>query len=274
MEHFDEKQGMKKKSFYTFQLDTPRVIIAVSVFLGVVALTFLLGMTFTKGDKAKPDSLTVSDLLASDRHDSSGTFQALQSQNDPVEIIQPNNQLEPQVRSQTDADSALITSNKPMSNNDLFSHSDAGTAADGVFINDSPTPKREKAVEKKKENKETKKKSKIASKENTTPDNRNVKKDVTKKKSVVVPAVNESKSPAKGVFAVQVASYDKRSSAVNEIENLKRLNYNAYMNDTLVDGKQFFRVRIGPLSSKEKAASILNEIQDNDRYASSYIVKE
>ena len=272
MEHFDEKQGIREKSLYTFHLDTPRVVIAVSVFLGVVALTFLLGMTFTKGDKVNPESLTASDLLASGKHDWNKFDQGLHSQTESVDAVQPNSQ-SPQVKSQADADSPLLSSNKPANDNDLFQPpiNNKEPAIDGISINDSP--KHEKIAEKKKDKTEAKKKTKTAMKESSPSDSRS-KKDIAKKKSSVIPVVNESRNSGKGSFAVQVASYDKRSKAANEIENLKKLNYNAYMNDILVDGKQFFRVRIGPLSSKEKAAAILSEIQDNDRYTSSYIVKE
>ena len=270
MEHFDEKQGIKEKSLYTFHLDTPRVVIAVSVLLGVIALTFLLGMTFTKADKVSPESLTASDLLASGRP----VDQGLQVQSEPVEAVLPNGQL-PQVQSQPDAGAALLASNRPVNDNDLFqpsiNNNDSGL--DRVFISDSPKREKNNAEKKKEAKKETKKNTKTTVKE-SAPDTRNTKKETVKKKSSVIPVVNESKNPPKGSFAVQVASYDKRSKAANEIESLKKLNYSAYMNDTVVDGKQFFRVRIGPLSSKEKASAILDEIQDNDRYVSSYIVKE
>jgi cell division septation protein DedD len=90
----------------------------------------------------------------------------------------------------------------------------------------------------------------------------------------VVPVINakESKTERKAGFAIQIASYDKRSKAINEIENLR--NYHAYIDDTSIDGKQFFRVRIGTFSSKEKAAETLNELQGNSRYSESYIVKQ
>ena len=278
MEHFDEKQGIREKSLYTFHLDTPRVVIAVSVFLGVVALTFLLGMTLTKGDKVNSESLTASDLLASGRHDLNKFDHGLHSKNEPAEAVQPNSQV-PQVKPQSDTGSAPLSSNKPVNDNDLFSPSINYNEPpiNGISANDSPKhekhEKNEKIAEKKKEKKEAKKNAKIAAKENAASGSR-VKKDAPKKKSSVVPVVSESKNPGKGSFAVQVASYDKRSKAANEIENLKKLNYNAYMNDILIDGKQFFRVRIGPLSSKEKAAAIVDEIHDKDRYASSYVVKE
>ena len=273
MEHFDEKQGIREKSLYTFHLDTPRVVIAVSVFLGVVALTFLLGMTFTKGNKVNAEKLTASDLLTSGGHDLNRPDQGFQDQNNPAEAAQPNTQAPSQAKLQPDTGNALLSSNKPTNDNDFLSPfvNEAEPTVDGTSINDSP--KNEKIAEKKKE-KEVKKKNKTAMKESIISDNSSVKKNTVKKKSSVIPAVNESKNSTKGSFAVQVASYDKRSKAANEIENLKKLNYNAYMNDILVDGKQFFRVRIGPLSSKEKAAAILDEVQDNNRYASSYIVKE
>ena len=271
MEHFDEKQGIREKSLYTFHLDTPRIVIAVSVFLGIVALTFLLGMTFTKGDKVDSESLTASDLLASGRNDSNRFDRGFPAQNDHAEVVQPNTQDVQAKPSNTG--SMPVALNRPANDSDLFppSANDSEPVIEGISINDSP--KREKDAVKKKENKEIKKKSKTVAKKNAASDIHTAKKDV-KKKSSIVPVVNESKNLPKGSFAVQVASYDKRSKAVNEIENLKKLSFNAYMNDTLIDGKQFFRVRIGPLSSREKAAAILDEIHDNGRYVSSYIVKE
>ena len=176
MEHFDEKQGIREKSLYTFHLDTPRIVIAVSVFLGIVALTFLLGMTFTKGDKVDSESLTASDLLAPGKHDLNRFDRGLLAQNEPAEVVHPNTQVA-QAKS-SDAGN-MLASNKPVNDSDLFPLliNDSEPAMDGIPINNSS--KREKDTEKKKDNK---KKSKTIAKESTTSDRLNVKKDAAKTK--------------------------------------------------------------------------------------------
>ena len=71
-----------------------------------------------------------------------------------------------------------------------------------------------------------------------------------------------------------MASFDTLSKAENEKSILKSKRYDAYIDKGLVNGKNYFRVRIGPVSSSKKASELLNEIQGDSRYASSYMVRE
>jgi cell division septation protein DedD len=105
------------------------------------------------------------------------------------------------------------------------------------------------------------------------------KKDIaSRKKSQVEAVVNDeqirSYNGKRSGFAIQVASYDQRSRALSEVEKLKKMNYDAYIDSTSVNSRNFFRVRIGPMPSRERALSMLNELQDIERYSQCYMVRE
>ncbi|HEY1405381.1 MAG TPA: SPOR domain-containing protein, partial [Spirochaetota bacterium] len=75
-------------------------------------------------------------------------------------------------------------------------------------------------------------------------------------------------------FVLQVASYDKSDSAKSEVKKLKAMEFDAYYDKAQVKGKEFFRVRIGPIASKDKALQMLDEIQTNPRYEESFVTQE
>ena len=84
-----------------------------------------------------------------------------------------------------------------------------------------------------------------------------------------VPAVKKQKG-----FIIQVASFDNRKKAQDETDSLKKLSYDAYIDRASVNGKDYYRVRIGPIISQKKASSVLNAVQNEDRYRASYMIKE
>ncbi len=65
MEHFEEfhQKGVKEKNMYTVNLDTPRIIIVASVAIGVIIISFLLGMNLYKSHEKPPDALAQRDSL-------------------------------------------------------------------------------------------------------------------------------------------------------------------------------------------------------------------
>jgi len=75
-------------------------------------------------------------------------------------------------------------------------------------------------------------------------------------------------------YSIQVASYDTREKAEREKNILKSKRFDAYVTSSIVGGKNYFRVRIGPVASQKSASLLLEEIQRDSRYAGSYIVKE
>ena len=54
MENFDHQhqENMKEKQFYLLHLDTPRIIIVSSVIIGLIVISFLMGMNFIGGDSS------------------------------------------------------------------------------------------------------------------------------------------------------------------------------------------------------------------------------
>jgi DedD protein len=75
-------------------------------------------------------------------------------------------------------------------------------------------------------------------------------------------------------FFVQCASLDRIEKAKTEVQKLKELEYDAFFDKKELKGKDFYRVRIGPIATKDKALQMLEEIQQNSRYEESFIVHE
>ncbi|HDP79988.1 MAG TPA: hypothetical protein ENN21_04000, partial [Spirochaetes bacterium] len=65
MEHFNgiPPKGVKEKNMYILHLDTPRIIILCSVILGVVVISFLLGMNLFKSSDKPEDLLATRDKM-------------------------------------------------------------------------------------------------------------------------------------------------------------------------------------------------------------------
>ena len=78
----------------------------------------------------------------------------------------------------------------------------------------------------------------------------------------------------KGDLATRKIVISKLSNRKKEVKKLKDLNYDAYFDKTQVKGKDFYRVRVGPLASKDKALQMLDEIQQNPRYEESFVTQE
>ena len=99
------------------------------------------------------------------------------------------------------------------------------------------------------------------------------KKNISKVVPVSISKVERVKHVRVGDYSIQVASYDKRSKAKKEMRALKSMRYDAYVDKSKVNGRNYYRVRIGPISSKREAVGVLNDIQDNERYEDSYLIR-
>lgn len=66
---------------------------------------------------------------------------------------------------------------------------------------------------------------------------------------------------AEGGWVVQQASFSSQSNAESFRQTLAAQGYNAYVRAGQVDGKSIVRVYVGPLSSREAATRIRDELQ-------------
>lgn len=285
MENFDPKpNAVKEKNLYIVHLDTPRIIILSSVVIGIITAAFLFGMSFMK--EAKPDSkeFTVSgmnfddsktsDMLGADIPPITGENFGDEASDDKIAEVDENKNK-----------SAIIDdSNLPKNKEIATGRSEIRNDKSDILTNENikeiipPAGNKKKTVKKiekiaKQDKKDTRNSNKkIAVKEKK----RDVqKRDDSRSKSGVYEVshtVNEKKSYDS--YSVQVASYGTLSQAENEKALLKSKRFDAYIDRSIVNGKNYFRVRIGPVSSSKKAYDLLNDVQSDTRYASSYMVRE
>ncbi len=271
MEHFEyEKQKpVKEKSVYLLHLDAPRIIIICSVVIGIVIVTFLLGMNLS-GNKG-PSSMASGEntLLPPGLEDGSfnslpGESSLLDSSTNPLIMDQEKeNMLMPG----HDKDSGDIDKS---GKNIADSGKDSGDTEDVLnreVIEQVVPPKK---IEPEKKSSAPKKSKKIARSENP-------KKTTRKKKVVEVSSTHKKpvhKAIPRGQYVIQVASFDTSTKASSEVGRLKRLRFDAFIDRAKVSGKTFYRVRIGPIPSKTRAISMLNNIQEMERYRTSYMVQE
>jgi DedD protein len=261
---------MKQKSVYLLHLDTPRIILISAVITGIIVASFLIGMNFVKNSgeitPAASDNIFMNDTKSSAVFDE--------------RIPAPPHRGEGESGITAGAQAALSDETH------LADESPAMIAATGqgdVITSESikeiippSIPRTEKKAvtrsttpAKKARHEATGARKKESTREVIAP--------AKKKQEPRVVAAADSdirKRDTSPAFAVQIASYDKKSRALSEAALLKDMSYDAYIDESEVRGRNFYRVRIGPLSTRERAAGVLRDVQSNERYAESYIVRE
>ncbi|TAL33841.1 MAG: SPOR domain-containing protein [Spirochaetes bacterium] len=258
MERFDDlhQKGIKEKNMYVFHMDTPRLIIIGCVIVGVIIIAFLFGMNLTKPGGKGADTLAQRDLVRG----------LPETDNLESRLLSPSDEniLSPDGKK---TELPLDDKHKPARKGDL--------AANDKSSKEFP------AEEKEAEN-SVKDVKKAALDEETRPSRKSDSRKTEKAKShkVVEVAAKEKKEKKDGSeramrgYSIQVGSYDTSDKAKTEMSSLKKMSYDAFMDKATVNGKSFYRVKIGPLTSKGKAIDILREIQENNKYSESYLVKE
>lgn len=264
MENFESApKKVKEKSVYLLHLDTPRIIILTSAIIGLVVIAFLFGMNILKqGDSTDSQITQNSNMLLDEGRSFDHAQKNFPEKDDSAKGIEEK---------LPDFDSKLDSKAPLKSKID-----ESGDKIVSDFKEPVPVIKDPERTDpkKKKNNKKSKAESeKVAKKSKKNEKDRSVEKDTKKSKDKVV-EVADKKDIERSGFSIQVASFDKKSKAQAEINSLKEMKYDSFIDDAKVDGKHYFRVRIGPISTKEKALKVLNELQEISRYESSFLVKE
>jgi cell division protein FtsN len=127
--------------------------------------------------------------------------------------------------------------------------------------------KTEAKVEKKDETKtETKTEAKAEKKDEAKADKKDEtkteakadKKDETRTEAKAEPKKDSEKSPK---FTLQLSSFQDQNEAQTFLDSVKASGYQAYVTEGAVDGKQFFRVRMGSYKSLEAANEAKSEFE-------------
>ena len=267
MEQFENQQprsaAVKEKSVYLLHLDGARILILSAITIGLLTVAFLIGMKIS-GDGQKDEFLAQNDALI----DQTSPLPQGQDLLDPSKTAIPEmpgtGTAEPLSPLASNGTSTLPDLPVAKINDPVKSQPADMMAADENHVVIPPAKEVAKSEPKLSKNQKSKsnKKDKLSRKKNN---------DIVE---VSVDTHAKSAKKAKGGFMLQVASFDKNDVAKKEVNNLKSMDYDAFVDKTSVKGKNFYRVRIGPVASKDKALQMLDELQSNTRYAESYVTKE
>ena len=77
-----------------------------------------------------------------------------------------------------------------------------------------------------------------------------------------------------GKYLVQVASFGNRASADSLVRSLERKQYHVSLAESKVDGKEYYRVRVGGYETFEGAARALGTLRATSEGRGSYIVQK
>jgi cell division septation protein DedD len=287
MENFEPRpKGVREKNLYVVHLDTPRIIILSSIVIGIITASFLLGMSLMKDDKSSQRNLSLNDFNL----DEKSGIDLFSKDVPPL----PGFNISDDVKESGGFSVSGLPDMSPGITDGSSSAGETGTGTSltadvnrgkaDVLTGDNikeiippakkavkPVPKTVKQARVETKPKEQPAKQIAKKNENRKPSEKRI--DSGKSRVQEVSRDMETRK-ATGGFAVQVASYDVLARAEQERNVLKSKRFDSYVDRTVVNGKNYFRVRIGPVASKDKAFQLLEEIQGDSRYAGSYLVKE
>jgi len=279
MEHFDPKpQGVKEKNFYILHLDTPRIIILTSVLIGIITAAFLFGMGVVKNDRPVSKELTLSDMDLGDAKN--GDIFGKEIPPLPGEATEEGNSIEDKITLGEDNKTDPVTI--PEGDNNLLpsvKDETAKLAKNDILKNENiseiiPPADNKRSIKKETKTAKAKIQKKSASQKLAS---RKSSKSIEqpRNKSRIYEVSRETERVRNyDSYSVQVASYDTLSKAEREKNLLRSKRFDAYVTRSVVGGKSYFRVRIGPVASSGKAQQLLADVQRDSRYSGCYMVKE
>lgn len=277
MENFDENNHnrMKERNVYLLHLDTPRIIIISSVIIGLVLVAFLFGMNMKKKNNTVSDIASLNDPFLQAPLDEKNKNVILEGKLDmpladkDLALNLPENS----AIQKMDEKNIVQYDNKKQVSEPGLKEPSAVDVINSDTINQIIPPA--KAVTRPANNKIVKKTKKKSVRKRAKVNKKS--KKSRKKRVVEVVSHNKDSQSYKSSrtgYSIQIASLDKRNKANRERRNLKRMEYDAHIDSTKVNGKKYYRVRIGPIYSKRQAIKILNDLQEDSRYEGSYMIKE
>ncbi len=284
MEQFNiPHQKVREKSVYVLNLDIARIILISAAVVGIIVVSFLLGMNFVKGGDGGKTLLTRNDIFDS------------QKELDMLKTNIPDAAVEDEMSKPLD--DKLLGADKELRGLESDKLEKGMNGEKSAILKDDTSDllTRDNISETVIPEKDARKKVPVADVSDLKklsrvddddladrPAKKQPVKSVSKKKkstkSKVVEVsggkLEQGRTAGSGHYTIQVASFDKRTTAQGEVKALKDKSYDAYIDESRVKGKQYFRVRIGPLSTKQKALGLLQSIQENERYRESYMVRD
>lgn len=99
------------------------------------------------------------------------------------------------------------------------------------------------------------------------------KKRSTTRKTPITTGLTHRKTHKTHPYAVQVSSCLSSAAALSVKNQLKKIGFSAYIVRAKINHKLFYRIRVGPFSSKESALKSLRRLRSLSHYSGSYICR-
>jgi cell division septation protein DedD len=96
----------------------------------------------------------------------------------------------------------------------------------------------------------------------SAPDAKATEKKVDEAKKTTEPKPADAKDKK---FTLQLSSFQDKAEAQAYLESIKSSGYHAYLTEAAVDGKQYFRVRLGSYKSMEAASEAKADVEKNTK---------
>lgn len=286
MENFDARNQnrVREKSVYLLHLDTPRIIILSCVIIGVLVVAFLVGMNINSGQSPSQNMISQKDML----FNPPPADLAIPGQEETPVMPQPGDsdpapsqmaETSPQGAQGTQetvvpgaAQSAQTAQSTVNSRNTAPAVSGSAEPRDVLtrdnireIIPPASTVKKDKTTRiAKRQTHERKARAEKKTRRSRSRETVEVSSDARESRA----------SRVRDGFSIQVGSFDSRAKAQKAVDDLKTRRFDSFIERTTVDGQQYYRVKVGPLSSQQRASRMLSDIQEMRQYQSSYIVRE
>ncbi len=282
MEHFDDMQTnrTREKSVYLLHLDTPRIIIIACALIGILIIAFLIGMNYSGEERTERHVVAGNEALFAPLPDEPVHDSAEMHVTDrTTEQETTDKQTSDHTTTPAATDQKASNSVTPAPANDNIAPGGKAVAQKSdkegrdLLTQDSvneiipPSKTSTSAKRSKSSNAIT------HEKKNSENGSRELKKKQHRTVEVASKTVQHDVSSREG-FSVQVAAYSSRAKALQEVNRLKEHRYDPFIENTRLNGKNFFRVKIGPISNRKEAIKILEELKEMRRYEHSYITSE
>lgn len=276
MEQFDDRSAnrMKEKSVYLLHLDAPRIIIISCVLVGVLIIAFLIGMNLTGDGRQETRNTAQREMLFNPLPDEpardQNELQALDPQGEQEGQAPSKGTAAPQMdapkQASNETPGAAIASNKNAVDQPQNESRDVLTQdTTREIIPPANTIKKEK------------KERITATQPKARSRNAAARRETRQRSHKTVEVASKSEGnerESRGGYSIQVSAYDNRATAQREVAKLKEHRYDPYIENTRIGGKKYFRVRIGPISTRKEAVKLLEEIQEMNRYERSYLIRD
>ncbi len=272
MENFEAPHNkVKEKSLYVLHLDTVRIVLISAAVIGIVVVSFLLGMNFMRPGGGEPSAMENAEVQK-DLDILKGSVPPQEEEYSKASDAKGEPSAKENVSVDNTGGSEQLAKNESV---DLTGNGGSNSS----FIKGSAPVKR-KSVERKNDDRKTvteKKSSRNQVVAKKTEKNRNNSIHKKSRKKVIEAAGVEegsAKETSGSGYSIQVGSLDSKDKAMAQVKELRAGHFNARLDKTTVDGKRVYRVRIGPIAQKKKALATLRKLQESDRYDDSYLIRD